>query len=77
MNIANCIIYFNASILSNLLEHKKSNGDKQALDLFTRISPVAWQHINFHGRFIFRSRPLDIKMDAIIRQLSQIPLPTL
>ncbi len=70
--IANCIIYFNATILSHLLEHKKSKGDKQALDLFTRISPVAWQHINFHGRFTFRSRPENIDMDAIIRQLADL-----
>ena len=70
--IANCIIYFNATILSNLLEHKKSKGDKQALDLFTRISPVAWQHINFHGRFTFKARPENINMDAIIRQLADL-----
>lgn len=70
--IANCIIYFNATILSNLLEHKKSNGDKQTAELFTRISPVAWQHINFHGRFTFRSRPEDINMDDIIRRLADL-----
>jgi TnpA family transposase len=70
--IANCIIYFNATILSQLLEHKQRKGDKQALDLFTRISPVAWQHINFHGRFTFRSQPENIDIDAIIRQLADL-----
>jgi len=53
--ITNCIIYYNATILSNLLEHKENNGQDAALLL--TISPVAWQHINIHGRYVFRKDP--------------------
>ena len=72
--IANCIIYFNTTILSNLLDYKTRNGHQQALDLFAGISPVAWQHINFHGRYDFSAGPEVIQLDAIIQQLSQLPL---
>ena len=70
--IANCIIYFNTTILSNLLDYKTSNGHQQAIDLFAGISPVAWQHINFHGRYDFSSGPRDIQIATIIQQLAHL-----
>jgi len=58
--------------LSNLLEHKENNGQDAALLL--TISPVAWQHINIHGRYVFRKDPENIDMNAIVHKLSQIPV---
>lgn len=51
--LANCIIYFNASILSNLLEIYTKNKDKKMCDTIKKLSPVAWQHINMVGNFEF------------------------
>ena len=48
--IANCIIFYNASILSRLLEHKEQAQQIYDIDEIKKISPIAWQHINFHGR---------------------------
>ncbi len=68
--IANCIIHYNATILSTLLELKEKSGDAQAAALLKQISPVAWQHINLQGRYEFSRHPDAINVDAIIQELS-------
>ena len=72
--ITNCIIYYNATILSNLLAYKEKNGDVHGANMLKRISPVAWQHINFYGRYEFSKQPETIDMEAIIHQLAQVPV---
>ena len=67
--IANCIIYYNASIWSNMLTYREENG--QDSDMLKRISPVAWQHINLYGRYEFNSSQEMINMDEIIQELAQ------
>lgn len=72
--ITNCVIYYNAVILSSLLEHKEKSGDSSGAALLKQISPVAWQHINFYGRYEFTREPEHIDIDAIIRELAVTPL---
>jgi uncharacterized protein YdiU (UPF0061 family) len=38
------------------------------------VSPVAWQHINFYGRYEFSRQPEIIDMETILQQLIQLPL---
>lgn len=73
--ITNCIIFYNATILSNLLQLKQQSGDSQQLAFFKNISPVAWQHINFYGRYEFITSFEPIDIDAIVQQLDVIPVP--
>jgi hypothetical protein len=40
--------------------------------LLKQISPVAWQHINFYGRYEFNRHPEAINIDEIIQKLAQI-----
>jgi TnpA family transposase len=47
--IANCIIFYNAMILSNVLLHQVKKGGVVAAAALEQVSPVAWQHINFYG----------------------------
>jgi hypothetical protein len=37
---------------------------------------VAWQHLNFYGRYEFSNRPTLINMDAIVQELAQIEITT-
>lgn len=67
--LANCIIYYNASILSNMLDYRESNG--KDLDVLKHITPVAWQHINLYGRYEFNKNAEPINMDVIIQELAQ------
>lgn len=72
--ITNCIIYYNATILSHLLSYKENNADLTGTELLKRISPVAWKHINFCGRYEFSQMSEAIDLDAIIQQLAQVPV---
>ena len=72
--ITNCVVYYNATILSNLLIHKEGIGDVQGATLIKQISPVAWQHINFYGRYEFSKQPEAIDIDTIIQELAQLEL---
>jgi len=70
--IANCIILYNASILSRLLEHQERTGDTQGAEATKKVSPIAWQHINLQGRYEFQKQPDPLNMDAIIRELTEM-----
>jgi TnpA family transposase len=70
--ITNCIIYYNATILSNLLAHYEETDNNKGAALLKQISPVAWQHINFYGRYEFNRQPEAINIDEIIQKLAQI-----
>jgi TnpA family transposase len=72
--ITNCIIYYNAALLSSLLAHKEKNGDAQGAALVQQISPVAWQHINFYGRYEFIKGPALINLEALVEELSRLPI---
>ena len=72
--VTNCIIYFNASILSSVMSHKVKLGDDQAVELLKKVSPVAWQHINFHGWFEFQGSQRNIDINAILLELSKLPI---
>src|SRR5262249_22931986 len=73
--ITNCIIYYNATILSHLFMHKTRRGDTAGAALLTQVSPVAWQHINLCGRYEFTKAPEVINIAAIIQALAQAPVP--
>ncbi len=64
--ITNCIIFYNTTILSRVLAHKATTGDAAGTALITQISPVAWQHINFYGRYEFTKGPDPIDVDAMV-----------
>ena len=57
------IIYYNATLLSELLEQAEAAGDEKLCEKIKRLSPVAWQHIGLLGNFVFcsSSETLDIK----------------
>ena len=61
--------FLNATLLSRLLEHTETTGDIRAATLLRQVSPVAWQHINFYGRYEFINRTDAINLDEIIQEL--------
>jgi TnpA family transposase len=67
--ITNCIIYYNATLLSRLLEIKEVAGEEEQVNLIGRVSPIAWQHINFHGRFEFLDPPAPIDLESVVQDL--------
>ena len=72
--LTNCIIYYNASILSNLLTKSRDKGIE--MNILKYISPVAWQHINFYGRYEFSKSPTLVNLDAIIKNIKEADILT-
>ena len=72
--ITNALIYYNATILSNLLEHRGRNRGVQGAALLKQVSPVAWQHVNFYGRYEFNQSLETIDMKAIIQELAHVSI---
>ncbi|MDF1931872.1 Tn3 family transposase [Legionella pneumophila] len=53
--VANCIIAYNGIILNTIYEKMLKEGVSQdIIDEFIRISPIAWAHIAFTGKYSFK-----------------------
>ena len=68
--LANATIYYNATILTKLMDYNERQGDVAQANLIKKFSPVAWTHINFYGRYDLLRNDSSIDLDKIIRQLS-------
>ena len=64
--IANAIIYYNTLLLSRVYEQKAAAGDLDAIKILQCISPVAWRHVHFMGRYLFRGPRQPIDPDTIL-----------
>ena len=42
--------------------------------MLSLVSPVAWQHLIFHGRYEFYTAPELIDTEAILQQLMHRPI---
>lgn len=60
--MANAVIYFNAELLSSMLDKLDSIPD-DLREQIKKVSPVAWQHINFYGRFKFSELQINVELD--------------
>ncbi|MBT4835786.1 MAG: Tn3 family transposase [Methylococcales bacterium] len=66
--IANAVILYNATILSSLYDHFQKIDPEKAKEI-TRLSPVAWQHISFIGKYEFYNRGKPINIQEVIEKL--------
>ncbi len=70
--VANSIIAYNSIILNTVYERMLAAGTSQAIiDEFARISPIAWSHIAFTGKYNFRKSNDDIDVDAMANELEK------
>lgn len=67
--LTNCILYYNISILSNLLERKKIANEDYEMNGLKHISPIAWQHINFLGRYEFGRIEKPISINKLVDEI--------
>jgi hypothetical protein len=58
-----------------LLLRNQERGDEDPAALLRHISPVAWQHINFYGRFEFTSIPVLVDIAAIVQGIIAHSMP--
>lgn len=70
--LANCVIYYNASILSQLLEYAERTKNFELADRVKRVSPVAWRNVNFYGKFTFREDDEAVDLDQMVSLLAAL-----
>jgi TnpA family transposase len=68
--VGNAVVYYNALILSEALAELENRGDLASSEVLKRVSPVAWQHINFYGRYQFDADFTPIDFARLRQQLS-------
>jgi TnpA family transposase len=70
--VANCIIAYNGIILNTIYEKMLKEGVSQAIiDEFIRISPIAWAHIAFTGKYSFKKSNGDINIATMVEELEK------
>ena len=67
--LACCIIYYNASLLSELLTQAERNNNEKLCKQIKQLSPVAWQHISLLGNFVFSKNTESIDIKGIVEDL--------
>ncbi|MCX7121665.1 MAG: Tn3 family transposase, partial [Gammaproteobacteria bacterium] len=71
--VANCIVAYNATILNSIYVKMIKNGaSKEALKEFCRISPIAWSHLVFTGRYNFVKSDGNIDIVRLIEKLEEL-----
>ena len=68
--IANAVLYYNSAILSEVLKFQEKQHDQQAIEALQRVSPLAWQHVYFYGRYRFDSDLQPINLTALAARLT-------
>nr|WP_274519556.1 Tn3 family transposase [Legionella gratiana] len=74
--LANCIIAHNGIILNTIYEKMlEESVNQEIIDEFLRISPIAWAHIAFTGKYSFKKSNGNIDIttmvDAMEKHLKQ------
>jgi TnpA family transposase len=72
--LTNCIILYNASLLSGVLELYEKAGDRAAINRLESVSPVAWAHINLFGHYEFGKLLEPMDLDRMIDELVRMPV---
>lgn len=72
--LTNCILFYNLTLLSELLKDKVENNLFNEAESVKQISPTAWRHINFMGRYEFNQQKEEINIPEIIKEIKSITL---
>jgi hypothetical protein len=54
---------------------KLSNADENQAQRLARVSPIAWRHVNFQGRYNFRLTSQTPDIDQLVEKLSWAKKP--
>jgi TnpA family transposase len=71
--VANCIVAYNALILNTVYEKMVEEGvSAKIIEEFARISPIAWHHLFFTGRYSFKkSSNTTIDVEAMAEMIEK------
>ncbi len=73
--VCNMIVYYNSYILSKFLQHKNRKKQLKQIEALKQISPIAWRHINFYGKYSFDpSKNYESNLEKINQILAEVNL---
>lgn len=67
--VANCIIYYNCALLSGLIEKFERLNNKKVVEMIANLSPVAWQHIQLSGHYMFGGQKILISVEGMLEEV--------
>jgi hypothetical protein len=67
--VTNAIIYFNSSILSQLLTSFEHQNDNTRIQIVKQASPVAWYNINLKGTYNFELSEKLPNLEELMRSI--------
>ena len=68
--VANVIIAYNAILLDRLYNKLcLKHGEKVAKRVIAKISPVAWAHLSFTGRYKFKNKQYNLHLEEMLAVL--------
>lgn len=70
--VANCIIAYNSTMLNDLYKKMITEKTPQSIiNEFVRISPIAWSHITFTGRYNFKNSNTTVDLEKMVNFLEE------
>lgn len=70
--VANCIIAYNSVILNMVYEQMLAESvNQEIINKFARISPIAWAHIAFTGKYNFKKSSAEIDIKSMVNVLEK------
>lgn len=72
--VGNIVMYFNASMMSQLRDIKQKKGDLEGAEHLVHLSPIASQHLNFGGLYEFNKVANSLNIEEILKNMDKIVL---
>ncbi len=69
--LINAILYYNMLMLSEAVTRREQRGDTTGAEQLKAVSPVAWTHVNFYGRYTFSEEPLAVPIDGFVETMAK------
>ncbi|MBF0300083.1 MAG: Tn3 family transposase [Oligoflexia bacterium] len=67
--MANCVLYYNSTMLDKLMKQSNYRGETKISEFIKHLSPVAWTHVNFQGKYEFLATNEIIDIDTWLKNI--------
>ena len=74
--LINAILYYNMILLSEAVARREQRGEITGAEQLKAVSPVAWTHVNFYGRYTFSEEPVAVPIDGFVETMARYSFRT-
>lgn len=69
--LINAILSYPMIMLSEAVTRREQRGDMTGAAQLKAVSPVAWTHVNFYGRYTFNEEPVEAPIDGFVETMAK------